>query len=274
MNFLQLSLFVLIAVSFIPANYGVEIIGGREVKRNSKPYMVSIQKAKGKGYQHICGGALINKNWVLTAAHCKKSLGGEPRVVLGALSLSQNGKYQQNITIQEKKAHAGFNGKTPENDIMLLKLQKSAVINKYVNVLKLPKVKITDVKPKTKCTVAGWGKTSSCSKNASDTLQEVELKVIDRKKCNSANYYNHTPEVTQDMICVGDSKGRGDSCNGDSGGPLICNKMFRGIMSSGGKECADPKKPGIYTLLTKKYLDWIQTTIGVQVYNVTAEDLY
>ncbi|XP_072110480.1 granzyme K-like [Mobula birostris] len=78
MNFLQLSLFVLIAISFTPANYGVEIIGGREVKRHSKPYMVSIQKAKGKeSYQHICGGALISKNWVLTAAHSGMYIPGE-----------------------------------------------------------------------------------------------------------------------------------------------------------------------------------------------------
>ncbi|XP_062898091.1 granzyme K-like [Mobula hypostoma] len=274
MNFLQLSLFVLIAISFTPANYGVEIIGGREVKRHSKPYMVSIQKAKGKeSYQHICGGALISKNWVLTAAHCKKRLGSHPRVVLGVHSLSQNEKHQQKFIIQDKITHSGFNSRTPENDIMLLKLEKSAVINKYVNVLKLPKDKITDVKPGTTCTVAGWGRTSLCSENASDTLQEVKLKVIGRKTCNSADYYNHTPEVTQDMICVGDSKGRGDSCNGDSGGPLICHNTFRGIVSYGEK-CADPKKPGIYTLLTKKYLDWIQNTIGVQVYNVTAEELY
>ena len=46
---------------------GVSIVGGKEIKAHSKPWMASIQVDK----KHICGGFLIQDQWVLTAAHCK-----------------------------------------------------------------------------------------------------------------------------------------------------------------------------------------------------------
>lgn len=49
---------------------------------------------------------------------------------------------------------------------------------------------------------------------------------------------------------------------GDSGGPLICEKMFRGIVSFGPKPCANPKIPGVYTFLTKEYIEWIEKEIN------------
>jgi granzyme A len=47
---------------------------------------------------------------------------------------------------------------------------------------------------------------------------------------------------------------------GDSGSPLICDNIFRGVTSFG--KCGDPTKPGIYILLTNKHLEWIRRTIA------------
>ncbi|XP_078405902.1 granzyme K-like [Cetorhinus maximus] len=261
----------LIVVSLTPTYHGMEIIGGREVKPHSKPYMASIQiyNSGKNSYVHSCGGALIRSRWILTAAHCK--LKGSIRVVLGAHSLSRNEKSQQKLQVKEQHPHPQFNKKTKENDIMLLELFSEAKINKYVKLLKLPKDKGADVKPGTSCKAAGWGATTVGSRSPSDTLQGVKLNVIDRKTCNSKDYYNRKPVITEDMICAGDSKGRKDTCLGDSGGPLICKNMYKGIVSFG-HGCANPKKPGVYTLISKKYLDWIQKTIGVQTYNMTAAE--
>ncbi|XP_055490173.1 granzyme K-like isoform X1 [Leucoraja erinacea] len=273
------NLHVLLIVIFLsPACHGDEIIGGHDAVPHSRPYMASLQMFKSwkQQYVHYCGGVLINREWVLSAAHCEikdGTIAGKQklRVVLGAQSLSRYESSKQIFHIKRQIPHPEFRGNTMENDIMLLELENNAMINNDVDVLKLPGGMVNDLKPGTSCFVAGWGKTRKGS--LSDTLQEVTIEVIDRKTCNSEDYYDHKPEITQNMICAGDNEGRGDSCGGDSGGPLLCNGTYVGIVSFG-QGCADPKKPGVYTFVSDKYLCWIWKTIAMQAYNMTDGGLY
>ncbi|XP_007942377.1 granzyme A-like [Orycteropus afer afer] len=248
-SFLSLVIFLLL----IPEDFCAEIIGGNQVDPHSRPYMVLL-----KG-QKICAGALIAKNWVLTAAHCP--LGKRAQVILGAHTISKHEREKQVMSVKKEIPYPCYDPNTHEGDLKLLKLNKKASLNKNVTLLQLPK-KGEDVKPGTVCRVAGWGKFHNKSTKSSDTLREVNVTVIDRKICNDEKHYNYNPVIGVNMICAGSPQGGKDTCNGDSGSPLICEGIFRGTTAFGlpGK-CGDPQGPGIYILLSGKYLAWISKTI-------------
>ncbi|XP_062984855.1 mite allergen Der p 3-like [Elgaria multicarinata webbii] len=185
------------------------------------------------------------------------------RVFLGAHSWIKKERKQQRFKIVQVLSHPDYDKVTSKNDIMLLKLQGSAKIGRYVNTLELSSTTSSkDVKAGTQCLVAGWGDTYNGQEKPTKKLQEVNVTIIERRICNDKKHYNSRPYVTTDMVCAGDLKGGKDSCGGDSGGPLICNGEQRGIVSSGGPLCGDPRYPGIYTRLTKAYLTWIKRHTG------------
>ncbi|XP_053446579.1 granzyme A [Nycticebus coucang] len=251
--FLASSLSIVSFLLLIPEDACVKIIGGHEVIPHSRPYMVLLNLGK----ESICAGALIKEDWVLTAAHCKLKMSS--KVILGAHSIAKNESEKQIMLVRKEIPYPCYDPDTHEGDLQLLQLNRKAILNK--NVAILPLRKGDDVKPGTMCQVAGWGKYHNKSPK-SDVLREVSVTIIDRKVCNDAKHYNFNPVIGQNMLCAGSLKGGKDSCNGDSGSPLICHGSLRGITSFGlpGK-CGVPQGPGVYTLLSKKYLKWIIKTI-------------
>ncbi|XP_044537045.1 granzyme A [Gracilinanus agilis] len=238
----------------IPGDSCVDIIGGNEVFPHSRPYMALIHNKN-----DFCGGALIKENWVITAAHCNTK--ASSKVILGAHSSKKAEPEQQIKTIKQHIPYPCWVPSTHSGDLKLLQLTDKVKITKAVKTLKLPQ-NAKDIKPGTICKVAGWGQINNTKKTQSETLREVNVTVIDRKICNDKHHYNFDPVIGLDMICAGNLKGGKDSCNGDSGGPLICKDNFVGITSFGlpGK-CGVPQGPGVYTRLTKEHLNWIKNTI-------------
>ncbi|NWI03068.1 GRAB protein, partial [Tichodroma muraria] len=197
------------------------IIGGREVKPHSRPYMAYLKIQNGLRTVR-CGGFLIRPDVVLSAAHCIT-------VILGAHNVSDQEPSQQRIRVGRWVIHSKYSNVGFKNDIALLKLKSKARINKNVQLISFPRSN-ERVRAGAECSVSGWGWTSVTG-DRSNVMREVELKVQNEATCQQ-KFHNYQ---RQSMICVGDKHSEKASYRGDSGGPLVCNQKAHGIISHGHK---------------------------------------
>ncbi|XP_051813412.1 trypsin-3-like [Acanthochromis polyacanthus] len=222
-----------------------KIVGGYECRKNSVPYQVSLNK----GY-HFCGGALISSKWVVSAVHCFGS--SFVRVNLGEHNLAVNEGTEQVSYAHKVIPHPDYTVFSTDNDIMLIELSPPVTLNNYVRTVSLPtSCAVTG----TKCLISGWGYTSNSGDSYSDRLMCLEVPILSDISCNSS----YPGQITSNMFCAGFLQGGMGSCEGDFGGPLVCNGQLQGVMFWG-EDCGLKNKPAVYTKVCK-YNSWIRETM-------------
>ncbi|XP_064186310.1 complement factor D isoform X5 [Anguilla rostrata] len=231
------------------------ITGGEEATAHSRPYMASLQLNKDSNYKHECGGFLVAEQWVMTAAHCVLEGKDGMRIVLGAHSLTEADDLKQNFAVAEVFSHTEFNRDNYDNDIALLKLDRAALLSDAVKTLQLQRDGGADPQTDDVVSTAGWGSRNNMGSRP-DKLQEVDIKVMRRNLCGRSDYYGKG--FTDNLMCA--SEKRKDTCDGDSGGPLLFKGVAVGITSNGGKKCGTVRKPGLYTIISH-YTQWIDRTM-------------
>ncbi|XP_075387426.1 chymase [Tenrec ecaudatus] len=237
----------LVAFLLWPTAEAGEIIRGHESKPHSRPYMAHLEIVTPHGHVGNCGGFLIRRNFVLTAAHCA---GRTITVTLGAHNVQKEEDTWQTFKVVKQIPHPNYNHFTIHNDIMLLKLEEKAKLTLAVGTLPLPS-EPNFVPPGRMCRVAGWGMTG-VNKPASDTLQEVKQRLMDPQACEHYSHFDHNSQ-----LCVGNPRKRKSAFKGDSGGPLLCAGVAHGIVSYG-KWNAKP--PAVFTRISA-YRSWINEVL-------------
>jgi len=240
------------------------IIGGSSAEPGEWPWMVTL-RYKGKQY---CGGTVLSEHFILTAAHCFRTLEGtgsakvwvihagdyllkteDPgEVKIAGRTEQVNGQYKAAKVIQLERPEGTVWFGVPDYDIAIVRLEKPLNLGKSnIGRVCLPDNK-HPVQPGT-CTVTGWGHTIYGDVNSqTNKLNEVEVDVISRAECNlKKNWDGH---VNPRNICAGKEEGGKDACQYDSGGPLVCERngvwYQEGISSSGGA-CGAKNQYGLYS---------------------------
>ncbi|XP_048848239.1 transmembrane protease serine 9-like [Brienomyrus brachyistius] len=226
-------------------------VGGQNTSVASWPWQATLYW---NGF-HMCGGSLINRQWVLTAAHCFPSTNPTGwSVYLG----QQN---QGNVNPARIVLHPLYDSQTHDNDIALLKLNAAVYFTNYIQPICLADNSSTFYNG-TETWVTGWGDVSSnVSPRSTATLQEVQTPVVGNGIC-SCLYEMVNITITDNMICAGLLQGGKGSCQGDSGGPLVVQQgsvwVQAGVASFG---CVETNYPEVFTRVSH-YENWINFTIA------------
>jgi trypsin len=223
-----------------------KIVGGLPAFEGEFPYIVSLRHSY---YGHFCGGSLVNKNWVLTAAHCVTGI--TPASIMIGLHTQDLTTNAENFKQIQIITHPKWDANTMDYDFALVKLEEDS---------SYPPIEFNTVpvEGKVNFVTAGWG-TLAENGSVSNALMKVEVPFVDQAKCSAA----YPGWVTDSMLCAGFDEGGKDACQGDSGGPLVINAggttLLAGVVSWGAG-CARPNQPGVYSKVSG-VIEWLNETI-------------
>ncbi|XP_059062531.1 prostasin [Achroia grisella] len=238
------------------------IIGGREARFAEFPWQAHVRIS-----EFQCGGVLVSRRFVATAAHCvSRARPRDVAVWLGAHDTAGT-RTARKLGVIQKILHPLFQFRMTQPDrydIALLKLSRPITYMSHILPICLPDYDL-ELQGRSGV-IAGWGKTdASNSHTGTNLLRSATVPILSKEQCIKWHQSKQiSVEIHSEMICAGHSDGHQDACLGDSGGPLIVldnGRYYLAGITSAGFGCGVDHQPGIYHNV-KVTSNWIRGVIN------------
>jgi len=198
-----------------------------------------------KGRASFCSASVIEKNIILTAAHCS----AEPEHMM--ILLRRKGFADVFLQVEAVKVHPLYNAQSITNRRVSIDLALLRVNNPADGSL-LPLGMTFDYQPRKESPVliAGFGQTNEKDRKSEGHLRQSEI-------------YIREPLSNILIWADGGPKTMKGACSGDSGGPLIDPVSRRIIAVTAWASGSQQSQCGSLTqgILLKPHLNWIRTSL-------------
>ncbi|KAL1506585.1 hypothetical protein ABEB36_005916 [Hypothenemus hampei] len=202
----------------------------------------------------FCGGSLISRQVVLTAAHCVDSSNAQAQVILGAHSVLASEATQQVLVSSRITVHSRWSRLLLQNDVAVITIN-TVSLNNAIQLISLAPANAPSYAGSS-AVLTGWGRTSDESNSIASQLKRVSLQIITNDVCrNSFGII-----IQANHICTS-GQGTVGACNGDSGGPLVVNGVQVGVVSFGNRLC-ESQNPSAFARVSS-FRSWITEVSGV-----------
>jgi len=252
----------------------LRVFNGQDADCNEWPWQAAIVAGDGNKFtRHICGGALVNENHIISAAHCMENRNKyNTAVIIGDhKQYSVNEPSQLTYAVSAIYNHPEYISRTQQNDITVIRLASKVNLFTFAPAC-FPTFATGETLHGKNGTVTGWGTVNYTKENERllpDTLQEVQdlIPILNRETCvTGKGFHYQDSEILPGMLCAGGPGLGMDACAGDSGGPLT-NKFapnryqLVGVVIWGLKCVKEQPKIGVYSDVAY-YSTWIQGITG------------
>ncbi|XP_044732865.1 chymotrypsin BI-like [Chrysoperla carnea] len=239
------------------------VVGGHEAKIGQFPHQVGVFLQLSNG-QAFCGGSLISKKYVLTAAHCAEGVSNFT-LVLGAHNIRGNDPTRVELEAGKALVHPKYDNKNIVNDIAIITLPKEVQLNNNIQLIRLPSKSDKSSHAEEPSIISGWGKPTDSASGISPVLKYAENRILTNEYCGELLFGREVPKT---QVCQSGKNGN-SACNGDSGGPLTITekdnvKTQVGITSYGTILGCSIGLPTSYTRVSE-YLDFIAENTDVKL---------
>ncbi|XP_052748064.1 trypsin-7-like [Galleria mellonella] len=223
------------------------------------PYTVSI-RLHGK---HWCGGALVGKQWVLTAAQCFDYVTKEEvSVRMGSVFRDFGG---QILSVTDIKRHPEYRMDQyyPEHNLAIIQLNLAITPNSRMQPVALALADADLPAMFGETIVTGYGSVISgqIREGENQELRRMIVREVPRAECRLI--YGNDYHLQHDHMCLQSIVKGVALCAGDTGDPAVhfsglnrAGTLYGIALFSGTEECAYKSKPGIFAKVSYSRL-WI-----------------